>query len=261
MELQYIQSKNNELLKQVRKLKEKKHRDKNNMFIVEGIRFVEEAIKSFFQVKYIFVSEEIVENERVNNILNSLDLQVKVYCVGNELLKTLCSTENPQGIIAIVENKELILEDKQGFLIFVDKVQDPGNMGTIIRTAHAAGALGIILRKGTVDIFNEKTLRSTMGSIFHVPIIYNKDIDYISDLKNKGYKLISSYLQTDKSFYDLSLKGNIVLVVGNEGNGISNEIIEISDELVKLPMPGDAESLNVAVCAGIMMYEAVRQRL
>lgn len=261
MKLQYIQSKNNELLKQIRKLKEKKYRDKNNMFIVEGIRFVEEAIKSCFIIKYIFISEEINDNHRVRDMLNNVDSQVKLYSVSSDILKTLCNTENPQGIIAIVENRNIILKDEEGFLIFVDKVQDPGNMGTIIRTAHAAGALGIILRKGTVDVFNEKTLRSTMGSIFHVPIIYDKDIEYLNELKNKDYRIISSYLQTDKNFYDLNLKQKVVLVVGNEGNGISDEVIDISDELVRLPMPGNAESLNVAVCAGIMMYEVVRQIL
>jgi TrmH family RNA methyltransferase len=133
-------------------------------------------------------------------------------------------------------------------------------MGTIIRTAHATGALGVIITKGTVDIYNEKTLRGTMGSIFRIPVLMDEDLTLVTKLRDAGFKLITSSLDTDKNFYDVNLKEKVIIAVGNEGNGISDEIYDICDLKVKIPMPGGAESLNVAVAASIMMYEVVRQK-
>ena len=174
------------------------------------------------------------------------------------LLKQLCSTENPQGIVGVInmQNKEL----KSGELVvLVDKVQDPGNMGTIIRTAHAAGAAGIVMTKGTVDIYNDKTLRSTMGSIFYIPIVEDDSLDFVKSLKDEGYKLVVSSLQGKNNFFEENLQGKVMIAVGNEGNGVSNEVYDIADIKVKIPMPGEAESLNVAVATSIMIYEKIRQ--
>jgi TrmH family RNA methyltransferase len=146
-----------------------------------------------------------------------------------------------------------------GFYILADRIQDPGNMGTIIRTAHAAGASGVITTEGTVDIYNEKTMRSTMGSIFHIKVIEDSDLKIIKELKNRGFKLVVSTLDTDKNFFDVSLKDNVIIAVGNEGNGISDRVQSIADIKVKIPMPGGAESLNVGVAASIMVFEKVRQ--
>ncbi len=254
-----IQSKNNSLINETRKLKEKKYRVKNNQFLIEGFRFVLEALKSDFQVPMIFVSEKSKDRWESFAINDELQKDTKIYWVTEQILKLLSDTENPQGIVAIVDNRELDVENKEGFYILVDKIQDPGNMGTIIRTAHASKALGIIITKGTVDIYNEKTLRSTMGSVFHVPIIQDNDLDKINFLKEKGFKLVVSSLDTDKNFYDVNLKDKVIIAVGNEGNGISDEIYNIADIKAKIPMPGGAESLNVSVAAGIMMFEIIRQ--
>ncbi|GAA0123927.1 MAG: RNA methyltransferase [Clostridium argentinense] len=257
--MQYISSKENSLIKQIKKLKEKKHRVESNTFLVEGFRFVEEALKSSFNVKYIFINEN-ADEEYCKKYINRYKCSAEIYSVSNMVFKTLSSTETPQGAIAVVENKSLNFKYSNGFYILVDKVQDPGNLGTIIRTAHAAGGLGVILTKGTVDVYNEKTLRSTMGSIFNIPVIEDKDLSVIKELKNKGYKLITSSLDTNNNFYDIDLSGKSIITVGNEGKGISREVYEISDEKVKIPMPGGAESLNASVAASIMMYEAVRQK-
>ncbi|SHK23065.1 RNA methyltransferase, TrmH family [Hathewaya proteolytica DSM 3090] len=263
MRYQNIESKNNEVLKKVKKLKDKKYRDAERLFIAEGIRFVEEAVKTQFPLKYIFVSKDQYDNERINSILKGVDDSVSVNLVPHDLFKGICSTENPQGILAVAKtNSEFTLvspKEKKGFYVFVDCVQDPGNLGTIIRTAHAAGALGVILRKGTVDLYNEKTLRSSMGSVFHLPVICDMESDYLMVLKHMGYTIISSSLDTNNNFYNINCKKPLVIVLGNEGNGISSEILKISDELVKIPMPGGAESMNVGVAAGILMYEIVRQ--
>jgi RNA methyltransferase, TrmH family len=255
-----IESKDNSLIKEVKKLSKKKYRVESRQFIIEGFRFVEEALKSSFEVPYIFISENALDKYRDFGIEKLIQNNTKINCIKASLLKELCNTENPQGILAVVNNKKVNITNKEGFYVLVDKVQDPGNMGTIIRSAHASGALGVIVTKGTVDVYNDKTLRSTMGSIFNIPIIEDDSFKIIKDLKNNGFKIIVSSLDTENNFYDVDLTGKVVICVGNEGSGISKELYELNDEKVKIPMPGGAESLNAAVAASIMMYEAVRQK-
>jgi RNA methyltransferase, TrmH family len=249
------------LIKETKKLKEKRFRVERNQFLVEGFRFVEEALKSTFQVPYIFLSEEALERWESFQLNELLQSASKLYIVKEAILKLLSSTETPQGVIAVVNQNNMHLEIKEGFYVLVDKLQDPGNMGTIIRSAHAAGAAGVITTKGTVDIYNEKTLRSTMGSIFNIPIIEDKDLSIIDSLKNSGFKLIVSSLEDSKNFYEVDLTDNVIIAVGNEGSGISEEIYKLGDMKVKIPMPGNAESLNAGAAASIMMFETVRQKL
>ncbi|ELC8456481.1 RNA methyltransferase [Clostridium perfringens] len=251
-----IESKNNNLFKEIKKLKEKKHRIKSNKYLIEGLRFVEEAIKSKVSIDSIIFTESF--KEKNPDLFLKINKNIKLIQMNEALLKQLCSTENPQGIVGVInmQNKEL----KSGELVvLVDKVQDPGNMGTIIRTAHAAGAAGIVMTKGTVDIYNDKTLRSTMGSIFYIPIVEDDSLDFIKSLKKEGYKLVVSSLQGKNNFFEENLQGKVMIAVGNEGNGVSDEVYDIADIKVKIPMPGEAESLNVAVATSIMIYEKIRQ--
>ncbi|WP_349406972.1 TrmH family RNA methyltransferase [Clostridium perfringens] len=251
-----IESKNNNLFKEIKKLKEKKHRIKSNKYLIEGLRFVEEAIKSKVSIDSIIFTESF--KEKNPDLFLKINENIKLIQMNETLLKQLCSTENPQGIVGVInmQNKEL----KSGELVvLVDKVQDPGNMGTIIRTAHAAGAAGIVMTKGTVDIYNDKTLRSTMGSIFYIPIVEDNSLDFVKLLKKEGYKLVVSSLQGKNNFFEENLQGKVMIAVGNEGNGVSDEVYDIADIKVKIPMPGEAESLNVAVATSIMIYEKIRQ--
>ena len=251
-----IESKNNNLFKEIKKLKEKKHRIKSNKYLIEGLRFVEEAIKSKVSIDSIIFTESF--KEKNPDLFLKINENIKLIQMNEALLKQLCSTENPQGIVGVInmQNKEL----KSGELVvLVDKVQDPGNMGTIIRSAHAAGAAGIVMTKGTVDIYNDKTLRSTMGSIFYIPIVEDDSLDFIKSLKKEGYKLVVSSLQGKNNFFEENLQGKVMIAVGNEGNGVSDEVYDIADIKVKIPMPGEAESLNVAVATSIMIYEKIRQ--
>lgn len=251
-----IESKNNNLFKEIKKLKEKKHRIKSNKYLIEGLRFVEEAIKSKVSIDSIIFTESF--KEKNPELFLKINENIKLIQMNEALLKQLCSTENPQGIVGVInmQNKEL----KSGELVvLVDKVQDPGNMGTIIRTAHAAGAAGIVMTKGTVDIYNDKTLRSTMGSIFYIPIVEDNSLDFVKSLKKEGYKLVVSSLQGKNNFFEENLQGKVMIAVGNEGNGVSDEVYDIADIKVKIPMPGEAESLNVAVATSIMIYEKIRQ--
>ncbi|KOA20233.1 23S rRNA (uridine(2479)-2'-O)-methyltransferase [Clostridium homopropionicum DSM 5847] len=256
-----IESKDNLLIKEVKKLHKRKNRIEKGQFIVEGFRFVEEALKSFFKVEYLFIGEDVLDKYNSLNIKNFITKETKIYVVKKNIIKELCETDNPQGIIAVVWNNEKELVDNIGFYVLVDKIQDPGNLGTIIRSAHASGALGVITTKGTVDVYNDKTLRATMGSIFNIPVKEDVEFQIINKLKKNGFKFIVSSLDTEKNFYNIDLKGKVVICVGNEGNGISEEVYSFSDEKVKIPMPGGAESLNAAVAASIMMYEVVRQSI
>jgi len=258
--VEIIESVDNTLIKETRKLKEKKHRVEREEFIVEGFRFVSEAINSSFDVPFVFVSEAALEKWEKYNFEEKLTKETRVILIKESALKSICSTETPQGIVAVVKNKQRTVDKKQGFYLLVDKVQDPGNLGTLIRTAHAAGALGVILTKGTVDVYNEKTLRATMGSIFYIPIIEDKELIITKALILDGFKLVASSLDTEDNFYDVDLKSKVIIAVGSEANGVSEEIIKICDYKVKVPMPGGAESLNVAIAGSIMIYEAVRQK-
>lgn len=255
----FIESKDNNLFKETKKLKERKNRNKNNKYIIEGFRLVEEAFKANLTIEYLIVTKE--DNEKMDTYIGKyLNSNTKIYLMSDGLFKELISTEQPQGILAVANMKDNILKDDGSFYLLCDKVQDPGNLGTIIRTAHAAGIDGIILTKGTVDIYNDKTVRATMGSLFYLPVVYDDDnLSLIKDLKEKDFKIVVTSLETDKDFYEEDLKGKVVLTVGNEGNGVSDEVYELADTKVKIPMPGNAESLNVAVASSIIMYEKVRQ--
>lgn len=255
----FIESKENNLFKNTRKLKERKNRNKSNKYIIEGFRLVQEAFKAKVNVDYLIVAEDA--DEKIEQyLMNYIAEDMKVYKINNNLFKELISTESPQGILAVINMNTMELRSEGDFYLLCDKLQDPGNLGTIIRTAHAAGVNGIILTKGTVDIYNEKTIRSTMGSIFYIPIQYDdENFSLVKELKEKGFNLVVTSLDTDKNFFQADLKDKVLLTVGNEGNGVSDEVLAMADTKVKIPMPGQAESLNVAIAASVIMYEKVRQ--
>lgn len=253
-----IESKSNSLFKDLKKLKDKKkYREEKKQYIIEGFRFVKEAIKANVCLESIIITEGFYSKEK--DFIDSINEQgLKIIIMSKILLNELCDTENPQGIIAVVHINDKVLKEGNT-VILVDKVQDPGNMGTIIRTAHAVGARGIITTKGTVDIYNDKVLRSSMGSIFYVSVIEDYDLQIVKNLKEEGYRLLVSSLQGENNFFEENLRGDVIIAVGNEGNGVSDEIYDISDIKVKIPMPGHSESLNVAIATSVMMYEKLRQ--
>lgn len=254
-----IESKDNTLFKYTKKLKERKHRTKENKYIIEGFRLVQEAFKANCNIEYLIVNEN--GKDKLNDYLSEYMDSIKIYVMKNDLFTQLVATENTQGIIGVANINNSVKDIKGEFYLLCDKVQDPGNLGTIIRTAHAAGVSGIILTKGTVDIYNDKTIRSTMGSIFYTPIIYDNDLSFLNSLKENGFSLVATSLEESKNFFDEDLSGKVILSVGNEGNGISEEIFSLADKKVKIPMPGGAESLNVGVATSIILFEKVRQSL
>lgn len=254
-----IESRENNLYKETKKLRERKARNKSSKYIIEGYRLIQEAFIASLPIEYIMVSED--SKEKTSQYLGKfIDKNTKIYGLKKELFKEICSTEQPQGIIAVAKMKVVDLDYNGNFYLLCDKVQDPGNLGTIIRTAHAAGVDGVILTKGTVDLYNDKTIRATMGSMFHIPIIFDDEGNSITKgFISKGFSLLATSLEGDRDFFKEDLSGKIIITVGNEGNGVSEEIFKLSDKKVRIPMPGGAESLNVAIATAIILYEKVRQ--
>lgn len=262
--LEVIRSKDNKILKHSRKLGIKKYRQESRQFIIEGVRFIEEALNSNARIKYCLCSENL-ERDRIKSLVKSLsERNVEIYHVQGELLDEICDTNTPQGIAAVVEKDEFPPEEilkSTDFLIVLDRIQDPGNLGTIIRTADAAGAGGVVLSEGTVDPYSPKVLRSTMGSIFHVPVIqFQSTLDSVNRLKEEGFIIYASCLEGSVAYYNEDYQGKTALVIGNEANGIDMSIISTAEKRVLIPMPGRAESLNASVAAGILMFEVARCR-
>lgn len=263
--MEVIKSKDNKLLKHFRKLKIKKCRQESNEFMIEGIRIIEEAVSAGAGIKYCLCSEEL-DGDRVKSLLKGMkDKNIKIYMVDSKLINDICDTENPQGIVAVIEKKKYEEEElfkNSDYLVVVDRIQDPGNLGTIIRTADAAGAHGIIISDGTVDPYSPKVLRSTMGSIFHVPVIFATDmIKAIDMLKARDFSVYVSSLEGSVPYHEEDYTGKTVIVIGNEANGVSSSIIHRADRLIKILMPGKAESLNAGIAGGILMFEVVKQRM
>lgn len=262
-----VESSSNKGFKWLKSLLKKRNRWKESLFIAEGVRSVEQILNGDQEVECIVYSESIEKTDRGLKLLERVqESNIKAICLDEKLFKEISETEEPQWIIAVVKfgfkSLEESMKEEGNFYILLDRVQDPGNMGTIIRTGEAFGANGIIVTDGCVDVYNSKTVRSTMGALFDIALIYYEDIEEaISELKSRNIKIVSSSLDTENMLYDIDLREDMALVVGNEGSGISERVVELSDELAKIPMAGKAESLNAGVASGVFMYEVLRQRI
>lgn len=251
--MEKIISKDNELFKKLKKLKTKKYRDLEKLYLAEGRKFLEFSEEPYLIIFKEGIGENIIELAK--------DHQCRKIILGEKLFKEVSSQENSQGVIICYNAKDGDLEKLSDDIIILNRVSDPGNLGTIIRISDAAGFKDIILTKGSVDCYNEKTVRSTMGSIFNMNIIYMEEDELIPFLKNKGYKVIVTALEKDSIPYTkMNLTNKNAYIFGNEGDGASKNIIEKSDEKIIIPIYGTAESLNVAMASGIILYE-VRNKL
>ena len=261
--MQTITSKDNELIKHIRKLKDKKYRDESNEYVVEGVKLVEEAVKENAKIKQIIVCEDTT---RTYEIPTHIMLEIAKYeciSVSDKIFNIITQVTNPQGIMAIIEKnaQDAQIDYTQDIIVVLDDVQDPGNLGTILRTVDSIGLNQIIVSKGTADPFNSKVVRSTMGAIFRIKIIEVENLaQAIKEMRKHHFKLMVTSLQTKNSIYDIDFNKKII-VIGNEANGVSKEIQDMADEKAKIPMLGRTESLNASVAAGVVMYEYVRQKL
>lgn len=256
-----ITSKDNEFVKHVKKLKEKKYREEYGEFIVEGIKMLQEAILENAKIKQIVVCEDCKNSGGIpQELLYEIAKYDCVY-VNEKVFTQMTDVSNPQGILAIIDksgNKEAQIDYKADLILVLDNIQDPGNMGTILRTADSIDLKQILVSKGSSDVYNPKVVRSTMGAIFRVKVIECEDlVKTVKELKKHKINVYATDLKTDKSIYDVDYKKSAI-VIGNEANGVSNEILEESSQRIKIPMLGKTESLNAAVATSIILYEAVR---
>ena len=261
--MQRITSKENEFVKQVKKLKDKKYRDMANQFIIEGIKLVAEAIQEKAPIKQIILCDDCEKNETIPKELMYEIAKYECIYVTQKIFNYLSEVQTPQGILAIIEkrDKDVAIDYTQDILVTLDNVQDPGNLGTILRTVDSIGLTQILVSKGTADVYNPKVVRSTMGAIFRVKIIECDDLrQTLKEVKKHKFKIVVSSLETQDTIYQIHYDKKII-VIGNEANGVEEKIQEIADEKVKIPMLGKTESLNASVATGIILYEYVRQKL
>ena len=253
------------MIKHIKALTIKKYREKNRQYIIEGLRMIDEAVRHNVDLEYILYSDNVFETNGGEALLKQIPSEYILYKVPDKLLRKLTDTENPQGIIAVakmVEGSLAAIDDRQDlFILVLDRLQDPGNMGTIIRTAEAAGVDAVIITKGSVDPYNSKTLRATMGAIFHIPLIQvdNND-EWLAMTKERNIKILASGLEGSQDYSSISYAGSIAIVIGNEANGVEDTLLKAADKIVKIPILGKIESLNASIAAGILIYKAVEAR-
>lgn len=247
-----ITSKDNEIIKNIKKLHDKKYRI--DSYIVEGIKMVKEAISENQLIELIAIREDFKINFDTKNI--------KIITVSSKVFDDISDVKTPQGILAVIKKKpNKQIETNTDYILALDSLQDPGNMGTIIRTADSANINQIIINKTTVDLYSPKVIRSTMGAIYRMNIIEVENLEStLKELQSKSFKVITTDLRAEKSIYDINYNRTIV-VIGNEANGVSQGVLEIADERVIIPMLGKTESLNASIAASIMIYEHVRQKM
>ncbi len=255
-----ISSVSNSLFKQVVSLKSKKSRNETGLFVIEGEKFVDE-ISNDFEIVYLVASESFASFKNASKYLKYGNCHIfKDY-----IFAKVSDTISPQGILAVCKQKKnnnFALKNKNAFILIGQRICDPGNLGTIIRTADACGCDGVVLSEGSTDLYNPKVLRSTAGSIFHLPIATDVQLlSYISSLKSQGITIVAAHLKGQCLPYEVDFKKSCAILVGNEATGLSDNIANQADVLVKIPMPGKAESLNASVACGVLLYEVVRQRI
>ena len=254
-----ITSTTNKQIKNILKLqKSSKARKEQKLFVVEGVRMFREVPKE--RLSKVYATEEFYEKNR-----ELFDSRQPDDLVSESVFEKLSETKTPQGVLATVDMREYILEDllminKNPLFLVLENLQDQGNLGTILRTAEGAGVDGIIMSRDTVDIYNPKVVRSTMGSLFRMPFAYVEDIfEAVQIIKSRGVTVYAAHLDGE-GFYEKDYRKGTAFLIGNEGNGLTSKLTALADEKIRIPMKGKVESLNAAIAATLMAYEALRQR-
>jgi len=263
--MQIISSKDNRIIKEAASLSEKKYRDKLGLYLLEGPNIVKEAMEEGGRVRFIFTRAG-ADSEEISGILRKASEDgPAVFELTTDVFAKVTHTDSPQDIAAVFEKRQIEAEEffkitENGNLIVLDRLQDPGNVGTIIRTAEAFGFAGIICIRGTADIYQPKVVRSAAGSILRLPVLMCEDADEaMTLLKVHNYRLYAAAMNGSINVYDADLRDTAAVVIGNEGNGISKAFYDHAN-LMSIPMDGKTESLNAAIAAATIMYESLRQR-
>ncbi len=251
-----ITGKDNKTLKFIKSLKKKNNRVENGKFVAEGRKIACEAFEYVPDSLYCVVMTEDFASKEEQTVLKAQEVCDKVFVVNQQMFQEISDTDTPQGILVVVEipREEFRADENTGDIVVLDGVSEPGNMGTVIRTAEALGFDGLYLTKGCADIYSSKTVRSTMGSVFRMKFRTNCTVDDIIELKNKGFSVVSTTPSGDVFLEGMKVPGKTAVVIGNEAHGVCDEVLGISDMKVKISMGGLAESLNAAVASGIVLH-------
>ena len=255
-----ITSNSNAQVKRLLQLQKKsKARDEEKVFLVEGLRMFSEVPAE--RVQKVYISESLYNKKKQELHLEKFSVEI----LSDSVFQYVSDTKTPQGILCIVEQKKYDIEEllniENPHFMVLDNLQDPGNLGTIVRTAEGAGVDAIFLSKGSVDIYNPKTIRSTMGSIYGMPVVYVGNLlELLNAFKQRGIKSYAAHLDGKNSYDKENYQSGTAILIGNEGNGLRDEIADSADVWVQIPMQGKVESLNAAIAASILMFEVYRQR-
>ncbi|MGB8657167.1 MAG: RNA methyltransferase [Candidatus Zixiibacteriota bacterium] len=254
------------ILKELSRIKTKKGRDLQGRFLIEGLRLCEEAADSSWPIESVLFTASFEQKPRGKDLLRKLqELNAKMVQVKTQDIEKLSDTVTAQGIVCVLKRKSHPVEDlwtgDLRLVVALDGIRDPGNVGTLIRAADAFGADAIVLSYDTVELYSPKLVRSTMGSIFHLPIYDDLNLEKtISELKKREFRILGTDAKKGRDLGATDTSGRICLLIGNEAEGLSKSLHDLSDEIVHIPLCGRAESLNVAVAGGILLYEIARKR-
>ncbi|WP_219839033.1 RNA methyltransferase [Paenibacillus sp. R14(2021)] len=256
-----ITSLQNEKVKAMAALLEKKHRDRTGRFLIEGVHLVLEALLAGAEVETIVIDAERGVPGELRTMLSQIDCEL---IEATPAIMAKCTgTDSPPPVFGVVA-KPLVdssaLYKSDSLVVVLDGVRDPGNVGTIIRSADAVGADAVVLGRGCVDLYNPKTVRSTMGSLFHLPVVEGDLSVLLPEAKKRGIQLVGTSLQATATCYSYDWSGPTWLLLGSESNGLSEQALEMVDTRMIIPMHGKSESLNVAMASTVLLYEALRQR-
>ncbi|MCH5280851.1 MAG: RNA methyltransferase [Lachnospiraceae bacterium] len=251
-------------------MQKSRERKKQGLYVIEGMRLFKEAPPECIQE--IYISEDLRQDrenyEQVTaKVFQCINIQnrVKVDVLTNVLFKKISDTQTPQGILCVLKmpqyEEEDLLSDENGLYMILEDIQDPGNLGTIFRTGEGAGITGVIMSGQTVDIFNPKAIRATMGSIYRVPFVYSEDLhESIYHMQKNGVRVFAAHLKGSSVYDENNYCRPTAFLIGNEGNGLKEETAALADGAIRIPMEGQVESLNASIAASLLMYECARQR-
>ncbi len=260
-----IKSQKNSKVKFLKKMYSSRQRKKAGYFVLEGFRLIEQALLNNAKIEQIFMTPSFYNSSQGEKIISLISESTFLYLLDESLLSQIADTVNPQGVISLVKEVDIDLSyflKNINKILVLDQVQDPGNMGNLIRTAVAAGIEGIISLKGSVDIYNLKVIRASMGAIFVCPIINKMNLDeflHICRSEYKEFQLICSTPRAANDYHQTNYNDKFLLVIGNEARGIREKIINMADITVKIPLRGEIESINAASAGSILMYQILNE--
>ena len=261
-----LSSKDNNVIKNLHSLGDPKHRRQEQSFLIEGVKMVEEGLRDKAGVKMVVAAPSLVQHHGKGVLKLAESMGVDILWISERLMDMLSESKTPQPVMAVVKIREHaekeLLAHPSGLIVVAHQLQDPGNLGTIIRTAEAVGAAGVAVTPNSVDPFNAKAVRASMGSILRMPVVHIGNLSaFIEECKQKGFQTVATTLTGEKAHFDIDLTKPTAVILGQEGAGLPQNIMADIDLRVRIPMAETIDSLNVAAAAAIILYEALRQRL